>query len=271
MFAATSVGSGLFALNPRGTTTAMLRPPDYFTSLAPHLRLFATGLPVLTYHKIGVRPWRARLKGLYLSPRLFDRQMRELRDAGFRSATLDEAARPEGNPGRGIVITFDDGWRSVFDNALQPLAAHGFRAIHYLVVNTIGRTNEWNRPSREAEEPMMDAHQVRDWLAAGHDIGSHTLTHPFLSRISQDEARREIVESRKKLEDLFGRPIRHFCYPYGDFNPVVRELVEGAGYQTACTTNFGVTTAASDRLALERIMARHRTRNLRQIVDRLRA
>lgn len=244
----------------------MLRPPDYYTSLVTYRGLFATGLPILTYHKIRVRPWRARLKGLYVSPRLFDRQLQELRQDGFRSATLDEAVHPAGGPPRGIVITFDDGWRSVFENALGPLATHGFRAVHFLVADTIGRTNEWNRPSGGAEEPMMDVHQVRDWLAAGHEIGSHTLTHPFLSRIPRGAARREIHDSRKKLEDLFGRPVPHFCYPYGDFDPAVRDLVIEAGYQSACSTNFGVVGVGSDGFALERIMARHRTRNLKRVV-----
>jgi peptidoglycan/xylan/chitin deacetylase (PgdA/CDA1 family) len=149
----------------------------------------------------------------------------------------------------------------------MPLTAHGFRALHFLVANTIGRTNEWNRSPGETEEPMMDVHQVRDWLAAGHEIGSHTLTHPFLSRIPRDAARREILDSRKKLEDLFGRPVPHFCYPYGDFDPAVRDMVIEAGYQSACSTNFGVVAAGSDRFALERIMARHRTRNLKRIVE----
>ena len=91
----------------------MLRLPDYFTSLATFRRLFATGLPILTYHKIGARPWRARLKGLYVRPQLFDRQLQELREAGFRTATLDEAVRPKAGATFGIVITFDDGWKSV--------------------------------------------------------------------------------------------------------------------------------------------------------------
>ena len=51
----------------------------------------------------------------------------------------------------------------------------------------------------EAPAPLMDAAQVKDWLAAGHEIGSHTLTHPWLTRLPLSEAREEISGSKKKL------------------------------------------------------------------------
>ena len=115
----------------------------------------------------------------------------------------------------------------------------------------------------------MDAGQVREWLAAGHDIGSHTLTHPFLTRLSTAQAREEVTASRKKLEDLFSRPILHFCYPYGDWNEAVRDLVAAAGYKTACTTDAGVNTAAESPLSLKRFTARYRSRTLKGVGERL--
>ncbi len=62
----------------------------------------------------------------------------------------------------------------------------------------------------------MDERQIRDWLAAGHEIGAHTLTHPALAELPPERARAEIFDSRKLLEDRFGVPVRHFCYPYGE-------------------------------------------------------
>jgi peptidoglycan/xylan/chitin deacetylase (PgdA/CDA1 family) len=103
----------------------------------------------------------------------------------------------------------------------------------------------------------MDHAEIREWLAAGHEIGSHSCTHPHLSRIPLPQAREEITASKKKLEDLFGRPVEHFCYPYGDRNDAVVDLVREAGYRTACTMDFGVNTVATSPLALRRILARH--------------
>src|SRR5437899_3518051 len=136
------------------------------------------------------------------------------------------------------------------------MARYGMRAIQFLVADRLGGMNEWEVEQGEVQERLMDAAQIREWLAAGHEIGAHTLTHPFLTKISLERAREEISASKKKLEDCFGQPIRHFCYPYGDWNAAVCDLVRAAGYETACTTEFGVNTSATPAFELKRITAR---------------
>jgi len=237
------------------------RLPPYYTSLPPFQELFQTGVPILTYHKLGPRPPGVRLKGLYLSARLFARQVSELRGAGFTTARLGDLRLGTGNGPRTVALTFDDGFQNVLEHGLEPLARNQFRAIQFLVVDLLGKTNEWEQPSGEAREPLMDAGQVRAWLAAGHEIGSHTLSHPFLTRVPLRQAREEISVSKKKLEDQFGVPLEHFCYPYGDSNPVIRDLVSAAGYRTACTTEFGVNDAGVNPFSLKRVTARYRSRN----------
>jgi len=245
------------------------RLPDYYARLGPFRELFCQGNPILTYHKLGPRPGNVRLKGLYMSQRLFVGQLKELRAAGFSSGGLkDCAGRPV--PKR-VVITFDDGYVNVLRYGLQPLAETRFIAIQFLVADLLGKSNEWDVPLGEAPEPVMDRSQVQDWLTAGHDIGSHTLTHPHLTQLSPSAAREEISASRKKLEDLFARPVQHFCYPYGDWNQAVRDLVEAAGYQTACTTIPGVNTPKISPFALKRFTARYASRNLKAVWSRLRA
>ena len=242
--------------------------PAYYSALAPFHTLFDRGNPILTYHKLGPKPRKVRLKGMYMSGRLFTRQLEELRTAGFAAGTLETCTGPI-TPRR-IVISFDDGYTNVLRYGLDSLAASGFRAIQFLVADLLGKHNAWDVPEGEAPEPMMDAAQVREWLAAGHDIGSHTLTHPFLTKLPSAQAREEITASRKKLEDLFARPITHFCYPYGDWNESVRELVQAAGYKTACTTDPGVNVASDSPFALKRVTARYASRNLKAIWSRLR-
>ena len=246
--------------------SARPQPPSHYSSLEPFRAWFEQGNPILTYHKVGPRPARVRLKGLYLSASLFCQQLAELRAAGFQTGSLSACSGPVT---RRIVLTFDDGYVNVLRNALEVLAQTQFKAIQFLPVNYLGKTNEWDSASGEASEPIMDASQVRDWLAAGHDIGSHTLTHPFLTRLPPDQAREEICASKKKLEDLFGRAIEHFCYPYGDWNSVVRDWVMEAGYHTACTTDFGVNTPDISCFTLKRITARYRTRSLKALLERI--
>lgn len=239
-------------------------PPVYYDSLPPFREWFAGGVPILMYHKLGPRPPGVRLKGLYVDTRLFDRQLAELRAAGYSGLDLERLAGAEhpALPGQ-IGISFDDGYVNVLEHGLRPLAEHGFRAIQYVVAGAIGGGNDWDVALGEAPERLMDRAQLRAWLDAGHWIGSHTLSHARLTQLAPAAAREEIGASRKKLEDLFGIPVHHFCYPYGDWNARVRDLVAEAGYRTACTTDFGLNTRDTPPLELRRIQARYRSRSLK--------
>jgi peptidoglycan/xylan/chitin deacetylase (PgdA/CDA1 family) len=242
--------------------------PENYHTLKPFRELFGTGVPILMYHKIAPRPRRVRLKGLYVAPTHFAKQLTELRSHGFVSCNPIEAMQ-DGNGSPRIVLSFDDGFRNVFQNALGPLNDGGWKALQFLVPNCIGKLNEWDLREGEAPEMLMDVQEVRDWIAAGHMIGSHSLTHARLTRLTVRDAREEIFASKKKLEDTFGVAVEHFCYPYGDWNEGVRDLVSEAGYRTACTTQFGVNTPGTPAFVLHRIAVRHPTRNLRALGEAL--
>jgi peptidoglycan/xylan/chitin deacetylase (PgdA/CDA1 family) len=244
-------------------------PPKHYSSLEPFRQLFQTGTPILMYHKIDLRPQGVRLKGLYISPDLFAHQLAELRQHGFQTGSLENSVERADNREQRIILTFDDGFRSVLENALKPLGQHGFHAIQYLVANHIGRMNEWDLRDGEKPEPLMGRAEIKDWLAAGHEIGSHSLTHPRLTRLTLRDAEEEITASKKRLEDLFGVGVNHFCYPYGDWNEATRDLVVEAGYLTASTTQFGVNSKTTPSFSLNRIMARYPTRNWQTLKARL--
>lgn len=244
---------------------------SYYHSLKPFRGLFESAVPILTYHKVGPRPPRVRLKGLYVSKELFARQLAELREAGFSTTNVNQVLALETKPSeRPIALTFDDGFVNVLRHGVPLLAENKFRAIQFLVADLIGKTNEWEQREGEAAEPLMDAAQVREWLAAGHEIGSHTLTHPHLTQLPAAQAREEISASKKKLEDLFGRGVQHFCYPFGDWNESVRDLVVEAGYRTACTTMAGVNVPGAPLYTLKRFTARYPSRSFREMWARVR-
>jgi peptidoglycan/xylan/chitin deacetylase (PgdA/CDA1 family) len=237
-----------------------------YISFSENTDTLTAGLPILTYHKIARRPLGAKTRSIYLSRRDFEHQLRELAQAGYTTTTLDAARPIAGNTSRQIVLTFDDGYVNVLKNAAPALTRHGFTATQFLVADLLGQDNRWDLAHGEVREPLMDAAQVRDWLALGHEIGAHTLSHPHLTRISRDAAREEIFASKKKLEDLFGRPIRHFCYPYGAWDEPIADLVREAGYSTATTTRWGANTADTPPFALHRLNTRYRSRNLRAVL-----
>jgi peptidoglycan/xylan/chitin deacetylase (PgdA/CDA1 family) len=206
---------------------------------------------------------------LYLGERLFDRQLSEPKQAGFRTMGKLVGGK-DVNPEKVIGLTFDDGFSSTLRYGAERLSRHDFCAIQFLVADRLGGVNEWDLSVGEAPESLMDESQVREWISAGHQIGSHSLTHPFLTRISPTHVREEIVGSKKKLEDMFGFPIHDFCYPYGDWNAAVRDAVIEAGYQSACTTEYGVNRGAADRFSLKRITARYASRSLKNFAARVR-
>ncbi len=216
-------------------------------------RLSTRGVPVFAYHKLACPPRAAADPFLYVSPARFERQLAALRQAGWSSASLADILTAGDNAARRAVLTFDDGAANVLQHALQPLARHQFRAIEFLVPGFLGRRNEWDIAKGDVPENLMDEAQVRDWLAAGHEIGSHSMTHRNLRHLKPAEARQEIAGSKKALEDRFGLPVAHFCYPYGCWNEAARDLAGEAGYRTASTLLFGVNTLNTPRLELRRI------------------
>jgi len=237
-----------------------------YAALGPFRAAFALGVPALVFHKLGALPKGVKLRSLYVDEGLFSWQMRGLKAGGFSTASLDAwRGFSSPDPAR-AVLTFDDGSRSVLRHAMKALSVNSFTAIQFIVADAIGGVNRWDvRDRGEAADPLMGAAEIREWLAAGHQIGAHTLTHPRLTEISAPRAKEEIFASKKKLEDTFGVCVRHFCYPYGKWNRLVRDLVEEAGYETAVTLEFGVNSAVPDAFALKRIGARHPSLNFRNL------
>ena len=109
--------------------------PAYYSSLAPFRELFQTGLPILTYHKLGPRPRGVRMKGLYLGEPLFASQLRELKQAGFSSASLNQVRTEPGvlvpKNGARIILTFDDGYENVLVHGLKVLEERGFKLFDH--------------------------------------------------------------------------------------------------------------------------------------------
>ncbi|HWC60709.1 MAG TPA: polysaccharide deacetylase family protein [Verrucomicrobiae bacterium] len=262
--------TGLHITLGTGQTACVLGLPDNLVFLGrAQKNLMARGAAVFTYHKIGAPPKNCRDPFLYVKVEELDRQLTALREIGFRPAHLGGISSPGNSLAGNFVITFDDGFLNVLDLGLELLARHQIPAIQFIVSDFVGKQNEWDIAKGDSAEPLMDAAQIKQWLAAGHEIGSHSATHRNLRQLNAAEAREEICGSKKALEDKFGVEIRHFCYPFGGWTPAARDLVAQAGYQTACTVEFGVVEAKADPFTLRRIIPLSRADLTRKIVHRL--
>ncbi|HZF39326.1 MAG TPA: polysaccharide deacetylase family protein [Blastocatellia bacterium] len=109
--------------------------------------------------------------------------------------------------------------------------------------------------------------EAREMQANGIEIGSHTLTHPILTRVGDERLRLELQESRSRLEEVLRRRIEQFCYPNGDYDERVRSEVARAGYSVAVTCAGGLNKRGDDPLALRRIHAERDNAHFAQSVS----
>ncbi|MBU8976236.1 MULTISPECIES: polysaccharide deacetylase family protein [unclassified Lysobacter] len=208
------------------------------------------------YHNLCVPPRDIqRQRGLYVTPQRFARQMSLLRSFGYRGVSMSEAMpylRGEQH-GRIAVITFDDGYRDNLDNALPVLRALGFTATCYVVSSWIGGHNAWDCDRLGLRKPLMSVHELRQWQHAGMEVGAHTRTHPRLGDCDALELKDQIGGSRAFLEDLLGRRVTQFCYPYGDHDDAVVAATREAGFDAAVTTQRGRARRGDDLWRLPRV------------------
>ncbi|MDE2038489.1 MAG: polysaccharide deacetylase family protein [Elusimicrobia bacterium] len=208
----------------------------------------AKGLPVLCYHKVGRYPKGSRLKPLWVTPAQFRSQMERLKASGYTSLTfselrdIDEGKAPR--PPKPILVTFDDGYANNYEEAFPILRELGLKANIFLVYETLEGHNAWHNPASEPWIAMLSWAQVREMQDSGLvEMGSHTMTHRNLARLPPEDARWELVESKKRLEEKLGREMVGFAYPYGAgaYVPQVRRAAREAGYRYDFAFKQGIT------------------------------
>jgi len=216
-------------------------------------------LRVLMYHKVNDLPGNR----MSMPTSLFDEQMAQLRELGYRVVDLDavlahylEAAPlPEG----AVLITFDDGYRDNLSNAAPVLHRHGYAAVQFVPIAYVGESrplpHENHLAAQGVHNPTVNWEEIRELEALGVRVESHGISHKPLAELEIDEAAREIAISKLKLEERLGRRVRAFSYVKGseaDYKPVHPSLVKQAGYDIAFTAVSGANSPRSDPLQLRR-------------------
>lgn len=215
-------------------------------------------VPILVYHHIAAVSSNVPFRSLFVDPKRFANQMKWLNNVGYQGLSIRDAMpylKGE-KTGKIVVLTFDDGFLNVLENAAPTLAEFGFTATNYFVANQIGGSNIWDRAVGIPQAACMSVAQMREWSALGHEVGAHTLDHVNLNNTSDDEARRQISESKSRLEDMLGTEVPNFCYPYGANNHTHRLMAREAGFQTAVTTVPARTKPDDDPFGIPRIYIR---------------
>ncbi len=193
-------------------------------------RRYTHEVPVLMYHRVDDVP-RNRLA---VPAAMFSAQMAYLQQQGYHSITLDQLYAYYINhhplPAKPIVITFDDGFVDNYTNALPILQQYGMTAAVCIISDWVDRPNDWEEYRGKTPARTMSWFQLRAWRDAGMGLVCHTISHPRLPRLSDEDIMREVSESKRVLEQQLGEQMKFLCYPYGDFDARVQRIARSAGY-----------------------------------------
>lgn len=244
----------LECLCPRRLATGLL----LLTGLGTGGPAGADALPILVYHQIRVAEDGPPDGETVLSLEQFEAQMRHLSAEGYRALGMDEVMaflRGQAFPQKVVAIHFDDGWKSSW-HAIPVLERYGLRASFWIIAGSgIGA------PHMDWEEILeLDRH-------AAMEVYSHSMTHPWRDGETLvdwvegrtpgkgiDDARRELVDSRRVLEQRLGQPVPYLAWPRGIYNDTLVRLATEAGYSALLTIDDGLNRPGGDPLRIRRTM-----------------
>ncbi len=211
----------------------------------------AADFPILTFHSVDERD-----SIISFPPRLFQRAMARLHESGYRTLNfpelIDYLKHGDPFPERSFLITFDDGYRSVYEQVFPILERYGFSATIFLAVGKDSNSAESKRLPSMCERDMLSWREIREMHGYGLEFGAHTLTHPDLTRLPSNQVEYEIRDSKAVIEEALGVPVPSFAYPYGRYDDRCRDIVS-RHFVCACSDRLGLVRPSSDSYAVERV------------------
>jgi peptidoglycan/xylan/chitin deacetylase (PgdA/CDA1 family) len=230
---------------------------------ASRLLRFAAGsrVPILMYHSISDNLF-AKSHPYYqinTSPPVFARQMRWLRQNGYRTMDLPEmlAAMQAGQDlSKVVVITFDDGYQDFYTDGLAVMKQCGFTATIFLATNRIQDVSV-----RVEGADYLTWREVRELYAQGIQFGSHTVTHPDLRSLGPEQIDYELGYSKEIIEQKLSAPVTSFSYPFAfpeedrDFTRYLLDALANHGFENGVSTILGRVRPGQNPFCLPRLPA----------------
>jgi len=212
---------------------------------------------ILMYHMV-TEPGTAAERRYACPPTRFAAHLRRLLSRGHHFIGLHDLERyldGQRSMAEGaIAVTFDDGFADNYNHAFPILRELGIPATVFLATGHLGESNTWmsgsaGYPSRK----MLTWGQIEEMASDGVEFGAHTVSHPRLTDMRSEDARREITGAKEAIQQRLGREARYFAYPYGAVDERIRGMAAEAGYRLACSTRSGFNRHDADRFLLRRI------------------
>ncbi len=169
----------------------------------------------------------------------FRSQMELLKSTGWKGVSVGQAVVSFAE--KTIAITFDDGCETDLLYAAPILRELNFCGTFYVTTGFLGRSGYLNRA------------QLRELQGMGFEIGCHSMSHAYLTDLSDKDLHREVAEAKVQLEQVLGQAVQHFSCPGGRYNKRVADTAHLAGYQTVATSRIQINSRISDQLALGRV------------------
>ena len=201
-------------------------------------------VPILLYHNIdGKGPFSVSLKKLR-------EHFSVIRSQGFAVITLSdliermEKGEPYDHPV--AVITFDDGYKSMYEKLLPLIKEFGYPVTLFVYTDFVG--NDGGK--------LISWKELAELEASGVDVESHTLSHSDLTKILEtgkyEELYKELYISRKMISHKTGRECVYLAFPYGSYNQQLVKYAKLAGYKKVFSTEYGMNLLSSDNFCLRR-------------------
>ncbi len=200
------------------------------------MNLFKKKLPVLVYHHVvpddfniesfplGDQPYYSRFSEFYS-------HLNYLAKNDFQSVTIGDISsiNKKNHIAKSVSITFDDGQISDYDIVLPALIERKMKATFYIITDFVGKPG------------YLSWKYIREMHDSGMEIGSHSCSHRCMPDLREEEIKREIVESRKILEDQLGTMVQSFSIPFGFADKMIINMAYDAGYRSVCTSEVKCT------------------------------
>lgn len=187
-----------------------------------------TCIPILNYHKIEASP---DIGITSRTPADFENDIKLFSDAGYRFISFKDLKTKQICAEKSIILTFDDGYESVYQTARSILRRYSATACIFIPSNYIGKYNDWDVQFGNHKYKHLNQSQIAELIKEGFEIGAHGLSHRSLIHIKPEKARYEIQAAKKRLESLFKVPVSAICYPFRKFNKNILKMVKQAGYE----------------------------------------
>lgn len=201
-------------------------------------------VPVLMYHSLQYDPSNpnnsARIKA-----EDFAAQMKWLHDNGYTALSLDQLyqgfSSGSGFPQKSVVLTFDDGYNDLYTNGYPVLRQYGFAATVFMI-------------SGDVDKPgYLTSDQLKVMSADGVDVQDHTVTHPYLDKLSYNSQYKELGDSRTALQGITGGTVQYVAYPYGHFDANTLKAAQALGYRMGFKMDGGWAAVGGNLLEIPRV------------------